>query len=146
MSDSATPAAEGQHPNSHTYTTRIYYADTDAGGVVYHANYLDLAERARTESMYDAGTPHALMATEHDRQFMVRRVNIAYLRPARLDDMLTITTRALHETAATLTLRQDFTLADGTPVATLEVELVCVHPATGKPSRIPPRWRGYSLR
>ena len=128
----------------HTYTTRVYYADTDAGGVVYHANYLALAERARTESMYESGTPHAEMLTQHDRQFMVRRANIAYLRPARLDDILTITTRAVAETAATLTLRQDFTLAGGEPVATLEVELVCVHPATGRPTRIPPRWRGYA--
>ena len=128
----------------HTYTTRVYYADTDAGGVVYHATYLALAERARTESMYDQGTPHAEMLTQHDRQFMVRRANIEYLRPARLDDMLTITTRAVSETAATLTLRQDFTLASGAPVARLEVELVCVHPATGRPTRIPPRWRGYS--
>ena len=128
----------------HTYTTRIYYADTDAGGVVYHATYLVLAERARTESMYEAGTPHAEMLTEHDRQFMVRRANIAYLRPARLDDILTITTRAVAESAATLTLRQDFTLHDGVAVASLEVELVCVHPATGRPTRIPPRWRGYA--
>ena len=128
----------------HTYTTRVYYADTDTSGVVYHATYLAMAERARTESMYDHGTPHAEMLTQHDRQFMVRRANIAYLRPSRLDDMLTITTRAVAETAATLTLRHDFTLADGVPVAVLEVELVCVHPATGRPTRIPPRWRGYA--
>ncbi len=130
--------------DTHTYTTRVYYADTDAGGVVYHANYLALAERARTESMYEAGTPHAEMLTQHDRQFMVRRANIAYLRPARLDDMLTITTRALSETAATLTLRQDFALEGGEPVATLEVELVCVSASTGRATRIPPRWRGHS--
>ena len=84
------------------------------------------------------------MLTQHDRQFMVRRANIEYLRPARLDDMLTIITRAVSETAATLTLRQDFTLPGGVPVAVLEVQLVCVHPATGRPTRIPPRWRGYS--
>ncbi len=132
-----------KHAPTHAYTTRIYYADTDAGGVVYHANYLDLAERARTESMYDAGTPHAEMLTEHDCQFMVRRVNLEYLRPARLDDMVTITTRALSQTPATLTLRQVFTNADGAKLADLEVELVCVRPATGRPTRIPPRWRDF---
>ena len=133
-----------KHAPTHTYTTRIYYADTDAGGVVYHANYLDLAERARTESMYDAGTPHAEMLTEHDCQFMVRRVNLEYLRPAKLDDMVTITTRALSQTQATLTLSQVFAHADGTLLANLEVELVCVRPTTGRPTRIPPRWRVYS--
>jgi acyl-CoA thioester hydrolase len=125
----------------HRYGVRVYYADTDAGGVVYHATYLELAERARTECLRDLGLPHALMTAEHDCLFMVRRVELEYLRPARLDDMLTITTTILAQTAATLSLRQGFTLPDAQDCARLLVGLVCVRASTGKPARIPPRWR-----
>jgi acyl-CoA thioester hydrolase len=125
----------------HSYQLRIYYADTDAGGVVYHATYLALAERARTEALRDARIPHAAMLADHDCLFMLRRINLEYLRPARLDDMLTITTTFLAQTAATLSLRQDFSLGSPPDCARLEVELVCVRASTGKPARIPPRWR-----
>jgi acyl-CoA thioester hydrolase len=125
----------------HQHRIRIYYADTDAGGVVYHANYLTFAEHARTECLRARGIPHALMTAEHDCLFMVRRVELEYLRPARLDDMLTITTTFLAQTAATLSLRQDFSLGSPPDCARLEVELVCVRASTGKPARIPPRWR-----
>jgi acyl-CoA thioester hydrolase len=125
----------------HRYGVRVYYADTDAGGVVYHATYLELAERARTECLRDLGLPHALMTAEHDCLFMVRRVELEYLRPARLDDMLTITTEFQAQTAATLSLRQTFSLANPPDCARLDVELVCVRASTGKPARIPPRWR-----
>jgi acyl-CoA thioester hydrolase len=129
----------------HQHRIRIYYADTDAGGVVYHANYLTFAEHARTECLRARGIPHALMTAEHDCLFMVRRVDLEYLRPARLDDMLTITTEFLAQTAATLSLRQDFALAGPSAsarlCARLVVELVCVRASTGKPARIPPRWR-----
>jgi acyl-CoA thioester hydrolase len=100
-----------------------------------------LAERARTEALRDAGIPHAALLADHDRSFMVRRANLEYLRPARLDDLLTITTERLGETGATLRLLQVFTRADGAVAARLEVELVCVSVATGRPARIPPRWR-----
>jgi acyl-CoA thioester hydrolase len=120
---------------------RIYYADTDAGGVVYHSNYLTLAERARTEALRSAGRPHADLLSEHDCLFMVRRVEVEYLRPARLDDMLTITTEFLDETAATVSARQAFVHADGSICARLRVELVCVRASTGKPARTPLRWR-----
>ncbi len=130
---------------AHAYTTRVYYADTDAGGVVYHATYLAMAERARTEALRDAGLPHEAMRTDHDCIFMVRRANLEYLRPARLDDMLTITTTTLAETAATITLRQDFSRADAAPVAMAEIVLACVRASTGRPARIPPRWRHIIL-
>lgn len=125
----------------HRFQTRVYFADTDAGGVVYHANYLVLAERARTEFLCDLGIPHSALMAEHDCLFMVRRANLEYLRPARLDDMLTITTSIVRQAAATHSLRQHFALADGCDCAVLEIELVCVRVSTGKPARIPPRWR-----
>jgi acyl-CoA thioester hydrolase len=125
----------------HRYHARIYYADTDAGGIVYHAAYLVLAERARTEALRDSGIPHAALLADHDRSFMVRRANLEYLRPARLDDMLTITTEFLAQKAATLSVRQSFALADGSACAVLLADLACVRASTGKPVRIPPRWR-----
>jgi len=56
----------------HEYQLRVYYEDTDAGGVVYHASYLRFAERARTEALRDAGAPHSELAQLHDMIFMVR--------------------------------------------------------------------------
>ena len=127
--------------SAHLYQTRVHYADTDAGGVVHHANYLVMAERARTEALREANLPHDTMRRDHDCIFMVRSANLEYLRPALLDDMLTITTIRLAETGATVTLRQSFAREDGTLSATLEVVLACVRASTGRPARIPPRWR-----
>ena len=76
----------------HRYTLRVYYEDTDAGGVVYHANYLRFAERARTEALRDLGLPHADAGERIGLMFVVRRVEVDYLRPARLDDSLTVVT------------------------------------------------------
>ena len=76
----------------HRFAIRVYYEDTDAGGVVYHANYLGFAERARTEALRDLGVPHAQMQAQHGLIFMVRRVKLDYLAPARLDDSLSVLT------------------------------------------------------
>jgi acyl-CoA thioester hydrolase len=124
----------------HVHRLRVYYEDTDAGGVVYHARYLAFAERARTEALRDAGVPHAEMLREHGVIFMVRRLEMEYLRPARLDDMLTIRTETIELGGATVTLRQAF-FTEATHIATARVVLACVRAATGVPARIPPRWR-----
>jgi acyl-CoA thioester hydrolase len=125
----------------HHYQRRIYYADTDAGGVVHHATYLTMAEQARTEALIDAGAPHADLVTQHDALFMVRRANLEYLRPARLDETLTITTTFIGRGGATVSAQQSFERADGAVCVKMTVDLVCVSAATGKPTRIPPRWR-----
>jgi acyl-CoA thioester hydrolase len=124
----------------HVHHVRVYFEDTDAGGVMYHAAYLGFAERARTEALRDAGLPHAAMLSEHGVMFMVRSVQIEYLRPARLDDMLTIRTTTLAATGATVSLAQDFVL-DGRNLARARILLACVKQATGSATRIPPRWR-----
>jgi acyl-CoA thioester hydrolase len=77
---------------AHRYGLRIYFEDTDAGGVVYHANYLRFAERARTEALRAMGLPHSEMMEKHGIIFVVRRVALDYQRPARLDDWLTVET------------------------------------------------------
>jgi acyl-CoA thioester hydrolase len=135
---------------AHTHRLRVYYEDTDAGGVVYHARYLAFAERARTEALRDAGLAHADMHREHGVIFMVRRLDLEYFRPARLDDVLSIRTETLASTGATVTLRQSFFLGEGQPgdpvaapvaIVVARVQLACVKSATGGAARIPPRWR-----
>ena len=97
---------------AHRYPVRVYYEDTDAGGIVYHANYLRFAERGRTEALRDLGVPHAEMSALHGLFFMVRRIKVDYLAPARLDDSLVVETTTLAIGAATVDLRQDV-LRDG---------------------------------
>src|ERR1700745_1360179 len=92
----------------HRYSVRVYYEDTDAGGVVYHANYLRFAERARTEALRDLGVPHAELVARHGRRVTVRRIKLDYLGPARLDDSLVVVTRPMAVRAASIDLRQSF--------------------------------------
>ena len=124
----------------HRYHVRIYYEDTDAGGVVYHATYLRLAERARTEALRDAGIPHAEMVSRYGAMFLVRRVEVDYLRPARTDDALWIETEVRQVRAASVLLRQAVYGENGL-CADLQVRLACVQLSDTKPGPIPPRWR-----
>ena len=124
----------------HRLDLRVYFEDTDAAGMVYHARYLAFAERGRTEALREAGVPHEELVRLEGMIFVVRRVKIDYLRPARLDDVVTIATEATELGAASATMRQDFSVASR-EVARLEVGLACVRLADGRPARIPPRWR-----
>jgi acyl-CoA thioester hydrolase len=126
----------------HRYAVRVYFEDTDAGGVVYHANYLRFAERARTEALRDLGAAHAEMASLCGLMFMVRRVKLDYLAPARLDDSLLVVTRFLALRAASVELRQSFFRnGEDRPLVVLEVLLACVRVADQRPGRVPERWR-----
>lgn len=124
----------------HRYPLRVYYEDTDAGGIVYHAGYLRFAERARTEALRDLGIPHAEMMERFNLMFVVRHLQIDYLKPARLDDSLTVETSAQEVGGASVVLRQDVVGPSG-QCAAMTVRLACVNPGEGKPGRIPPRWR-----
>ena len=128
--------AEGRHH----YAVRIYFEDTDAAGVVYHANYLRLAERARSEALRDLGVPHADLVDRYKLMFMVRRVELDYVQPARLDDLLTVMTEPVTMGAAAVLLRQEFRRASEV-IAVLALQLVCVPLGGGKPARIPAPWR-----
>ena len=77
-------------PNAFSIPVRIYYEDTDAGGVVYYANYLKFFERCRTEWMRQVGHDQSQLATEAGIAFMARKASCEYLKPARLDDQLTV--------------------------------------------------------
>ena len=125
----------------HLYALRVYYEDTDAGGIVYYANYLRFIERARTEALRDMGIPHAQLVEQFHVMFVVRRVEMDYLRPAKLDDSLRIATQAEEIGGASLVLRQTVMAEDGTPLAIAHVRLACVSVGEERPKRIPPRWR-----
>ena len=128
------------HPQSiHRYTLRIY-EDTDSGGVVYHANYLRYAERARTEALRDARIPHADLVERYNLMFMVHRAEIDYVRPAVLDDQLTVETETMDVGGATVLLRQTVRGPNGV-CAALHIKLACVRIGGNKPARIPPAWR-----
>jgi acyl-CoA thioester hydrolase len=124
----------------HRYAIRVYYEDTDAGGVVYHATYLRYAERARTEALRDLGIPHADLVGQFGVMFMVRRLEVDYERGARLDEALTVETEVLEVGGATSKLRQTVRNKNGI-CAVLTVRLACVQMGVNKPGRIPPLWR-----
>lgn len=127
----------------HRHPLRVYFEDTDAGGVAYHANYLKWAERARTESLRSMHLPHALMMERHNSMLVVRRIEVEYVRPARLDEALLVETRVLAVGAATLDLAQDVLREEGEEVlARLAVGLVCVRADGLRPARLPEPWRG----
>jgi acyl-CoA thioester hydrolase len=124
----------------HRYGLRIYFEDTDAGGVVYHANYLRFAERARTESLRAMGLPHSEMMVRHGMIFVVRRAELDYQRPARLDDWLTIDTKALSVRGASVGLRQTVRRGEET-LAVVDLTLVSIRLQTGRAERLPAPWR-----
>ena len=127
----------------HLLPIRVYYEDTDAGGIVYHAAYLRFAERARTEALRALGLPHADMATQHSAFLVVKRIEVEYAKPARLDDLVTVRT-CIRRVSAILDLDQDVMLGDEI-LAALRVRLVCVGQAQGddmlKPRALPEPWR-----
>ena len=123
-------------PEVHRFAIRVYYEDTDAGGIVYYANYLRFLERARTEWLAKAGFTHAALAREHHVAFVVHRLQIEYLQPARLYDALLVTLVLLQRGRGRLVMAQDV-LRDGAMLARAQVTLACLDPATWRPTRIP---------
>ncbi|MBC6445064.1 MAG: YbgC/FadM family acyl-CoA thioesterase [Alphaproteobacteria bacterium GM202ARS2] len=112
----------------HHFPLRVYYEDTDAGGIVYYARYLYFAERARSEFLRaldtDGHDMHGLMAQE-SCAFVVRRVTATYHQPARLHDALVMVTRVCQLGRASLVMEQNLYRQD-TPLFTSEVRLACV--------------------
>lgn len=88
------------------WPVRVYYEDTDSGGVVYYANYLKYMERARSEWLRGIGFEQDELAREHDVLFAVRAAQIDYLRPARFNDTLTVTAALVEEGRASMTFSQ----------------------------------------
>lgn len=128
----------------HRQTIRVYFEDTDAAGIVYYANYLKFAERARTDMLRDYGVSHADMMKRDGLVLVVRRCEIDYLKPAKLDDLLTIETETVKLGGASVDLRQRVLRGDET-LADLKVLVVCIGP-DGRPARIPDYVRGVLPR
>jgi acyl-CoA thioester hydrolase len=120
--------------NPHLFATRVYYEDTDAGGIVYYANYLKFAERARTEWLRDFGFSHSNLMKEQGVIFVVRSCLLNCLAPAHLDDVLEIRTHLNKTGYAKLELSQNIT-RENQPIATLEVVLACIN-EKGKPVKL----------
>ena len=120
---------------THQYPVRVYYEDTDAGGIVYYANYLKFAERARTEMLREAGFHHTAMMEGQGIMLAVRRVTADYLRPAKLDDALTVTTGVKGLGAATVDLDQSIRRG-AQELCRVHVTIACVG-RDGRPARLP---------
>ncbi|MFP6741795.1 MAG: YbgC/FadM family acyl-CoA thioesterase [Alphaproteobacteria bacterium] len=123
--------------DAHRLAMRVYYEDTDSAGIVYYANYLKFAERGRTEMIRLLGVPHG--GRENGAGFAVRRCQVDYLRPARLDDDIDVWTRVIALSGASAELDQ-VVRRDGVDLARLVVRLAYVTPA-GKPVRLPESFR-----
>jgi acyl-CoA thioester hydrolase len=118
------------------WPVRVYYEDTDFGGVVYYANYLRYFERARTEWLRSLGVDHQRLAREDGLQFVVRRAEIDFLRGARLDEELSITVECAERKRTYLVLRQR-ALRGEEPMAEALVQVACVRRADFRPAPIP---------
>jgi acyl-CoA thioester hydrolase len=118
------------------WPVRVYYEDTDAGGMVYHASYVAFYERARTEMLRHHHFSQQVLL-EEQVAFVVRRMNLEYLAPARLDDMLEIQTHIVSIRGTSLVFSQKIVNADGKTLNEAEVLIVCVDPTTMKPRALP---------
>lgn len=123
-------------PNAFTIPVRVYYEDTDAGGVVYYANYLKFFERCRTEWMRFAGHDQSALAAEAGIGFVARKASCEYLKPARLDDELIVGLEVEKLTRVRVVFRQHVRRGDD-ELVTGAVEIACVNMATMTPSAIP---------
>ena len=111
---------------SYKFNVKIYYEDTDAGGVVYYANYLKFTERARSEMIYEVlGLKHKELKEKFNVIFVVTAINAKYLKSAKFEDNITVITNILKSSAVRLTLKQDIKIKD-TLLFTSEVELAVV--------------------
>ena len=118
------------------FPLRVYYEDTDAAGVVYYANYLRFMERARTEWLGSLGVDVAELERAHGVVFVVSRMEIDYLSPARLGDLLEATLTLIELGRARMVAMQDVTRGEDV-LARSRVTLACVDRATFRPARIP---------
>lgn len=115
---------------------RVYYEDTDAGGVVYYANYLHFLERARTEVLRELGFEQARMLQEIGIVFAVRNLSVEYLKPARLDDLVEVTSRIEKLGRAQIFFHQQIARQEEI-LLTAQVRIACVDPLRDKPVAIP---------
>ncbi|MFC7433187.1 tol-pal system-associated acyl-CoA thioesterase [Hydrogenophaga bisanensis] len=126
-----------------TWPVRVYWEDTDAGGIVFYANYLKFFERARTEWLRHLGVAQQQLRDEVGGMFVVSATQVQYHRPARLDDLLLVTARIEEAGRASLTIRQQALLKpqqedqDSTLLCEGSIRIGWVDAQTLRPQRIP---------
>ncbi len=122
--------------NHYDFPLRVYYEDTDAGGIVYHASHIRFAERGRTEFLRNAGFLNSDLMSSLGVLFVVRRIEAEYLKPARLDDLLTVRTALQTIKNTSFVMNQKIMRGDDL-LFDMNVTLVCINPE-GKPVAMPP--------
>jgi acyl-CoA thioester hydrolase len=120
-----------------SFPVRVYYEDTDRGGVVYYANYLRFFERARTEWLRSLGVNQERLAAEDGVGFVVSRAEIDFRIGARLDDLLAVTVRPLERRRTYFWLEQEARLADGRVAAKARIQAACIRHRDMRPQPIP---------
>ena len=122
------------------WKVRVYWEDTDAGGVVYHSQYLNFFERARTEWLRSMGIQQVTLAEQENVLFAIRHMDIDFIQAARLDDELDITVHSVDVAGARLMLSQEMNrCSDRQAVATAKMTAVCLSADRFKPTRMP-KW------
>lgn len=119
----------------HKSSYRIYYEDTDAGGVVYYANYLKFAERARTDYLRDKGILQSDLLRDFGHAFVVKNITADFIRPAKLDDMLDITTQITALNGASIDMQQTIS-SSNTELFKLTIKIAYIDIKNGRPVRI----------
>ena len=120
---------------SHEFTCKVYYEDTDLAGVVYYANYLKFIERARTEALREAGVDQRALLQEAGVVFVVRRVEIDYIAPARFQDELVVRTSTERVSGARALLLQE--VCRGADILARAHVQVAAMGRDGRPARMP---------
>jgi len=128
--------ATASSPVLHRHRVRVYWEDTDAGGVVFYANYLKFFERARTEWLRALGFGQQRLKDEHGLMFVVAHTAVDYLKPARLDDEIDLTVSVRDAGRVALVIAQQAVRGDEL-LARSEIRIGCVDTGTLKPQRIP---------
>jgi len=132
------PSPSAQTPVVHTLPVRVYWEDTDAGGIVFYANYLKFFERARTEWLRALGVHQQALRERSGGVFVVSEAALKYHRPARLDDELAVTVRLQHAGQASLLLVQEAFLPGPRLCCEASIRIGWIDAASMKPARIPP--------
>ena len=121
----------------HIYKTKVYYEDTDAGGIVYYARYLHFIERARTEMIYDhLKLNHKQLREKFNSIFVVRECNIKYLKSANFEDNLEVKTKVIKKSSVRLNLLQEISRNNNEILVTAEVELAVID-SNGSVGKLP---------
>ena len=119
-----------------SFQYRVYYEDTDSGGVVYYANYLKFFERARTDFLRALGVIQSELVKNSGVIFVVRNCQIEYLKPAVMDDLIEVSVEVVKVGKLSMSIKQNIKRGEKF-LCTMNVEIVCVNSESFKPTRIP---------